>query len=418
MIRKSLVLTLAMAMLAMCFITCQKDQATPETPSAYAPLDGRQVTEAMLSQALQVFGVDALKEGIALEDAGNNVSISPLSLAAALYMVYNGARGKTKEAMEDALRLEQGLDPTQLNTAYRTLLSTLDPRDASIELQLAHAVFWDEWRMFPHDAFLTIMHETFSAATESFSFAEPSAVETINDWVNTNTNGRIEKVIDALDPAEVMFILNALYFKGDWLESFPEEQTSSSEFHLRDGTATEVDMMQADRDVLRYDGSNFTAIELPLKDTSYVMTFIVSSNSGTIDDVVQDLSSGMLKEIDDHVKRARVLLYLPRFEVEYKVSANQMLKNMGMSIAFSGSKADLRNLGYAPEGNLYINRVVHKTYLKIDERGVEGAAVTGVGIGVTSLPPTIRFDHPFVFLLRHKPSKAILFAGKIEDPSI
>jgi serine protease inhibitor len=417
MIRQLFPIVSILIVLVALYTSCNEDSATPEGSSDYQPLDGREVTEAMLADAQETFGLDALKAAVALEDPGKNVSISPLSLSAALYMVYNGARGDTKEAMESALRLEVGLDPAQLNAAYANLLSMLAPDHSAVELQTAHAVYWDQNRITPHDEFLQAMQETFDADQQPMSFAENGAVDIINDWVNEKTNGRIEKVIDQLDPQEVMFILNALYLKADWLLSFPEELTGTSEFYLRDGSTTPVDMMFHDREASHMMGANYTAVELPFKDEAYAMTFIMPTGPAAPDDFVEALNPDVLAEIDAGMHSSHIYLYLPSFEVDYKAQASQMLKNMGMSIAFDQAKADLRNLGQAPEGNLYINRVVHKTYLKIDERGAEGAAVTGVGIGVTSVPPSIKFDRPFVYLLRHIPTKTIVFAGVVANPS-
>ncbi|MDX1408461.1 MAG: serpin family protein, partial [Saprospiraceae bacterium] len=112
----------------------------------------------------------------------------------------------------------------------------------------------------------------------------------------------------------------------------------------------------------------------------------------------------------------RLQLYLPKFETEYKIKLNEVLKALGMSVAFSTSEANLTRLGNAPEGNLYISRVEHKTFLKIDEKGAEGAAVTSVGIGVTSLPPQIAFDRPFMIVLRDRQVNTVVFIGKIENP--
>ncbi|NND34420.1 MAG: hypothetical protein HKN76_17680, partial [Saprospiraceae bacterium] len=286
-------------------------------------------------------------------------------------------------------------------------------------LSLSNAVFWDKSRITPHDDFLDYISSFFTAGAFDLTFKDPNALDVINAWVNTSTQGRIEKIMEEISPEEVLFIINALYFKDDWKYPFPIEATQLRDFTRSDGSIVPTDMMHQDISTLRfYQGSDFSAVELPFADSSYTLTLLLPTASSSPDELVAELSATRLQSLfDKDLKQGRILLNMPKFQIEYKLLLNDVLKSMGMQLAFDPNRANLSKLGSAPEGNLYISRVNHKTYLKVDEKGAEGAAVTSIGVGVTSLPPQLNFDRPHVFVLRNQGTGSLIFAGKIEDPS-
>ena len=177
-------------------------------------------------------------------------------------------------------------------------------------------------------------------------------------------------------------------------------------------------MMSNDAYFSSYRGPDYEAVDLLFADSTFSMTFIKSADPGaTVDEFAGNFSHSDLEELyTKRLSTQRIQLYLPRFETEFKVNLNTTLKSLGMEIAFEPFGADLSRLGRAPEGNLFITRVEHKTFLKIDEKGAEGAAVTSIGVGVTSAPPTMDFNRPFLFVMRDMRYNSIVFIGKIEDP--
>lgn len=376
------------------------------------------VEAKVVATPLGTFGWEALQESLQRATEAENTVVSPLSIAAALYMTYNGANGATKADMQAALNLN-GISVDSLNSAFLELTKLLENAKAGVKLSSANAVFWDEERLSPSQDFLAKMAAFYDAETyeEDFQNNADAVLTQINKWVKDETEGRIEKILEELNPEEVMFLINALYFIGDWEQPFAADVTTDRPFTLSDGREINVPTMYQDSHFAYYDGTDFTGVSCTFADTSLAMWFILPPAEQEIDDFIGTVSYNKIVEgLTTGATTGRIELQLPKFEVEYKIQLNEVLKGMGMEIAFDPQQADFSKLGTTAMGNTYISRVEHKTYLKIDEKGAEGAAVTSVGIGVTSLPPSIKFNRPFLTVLIHKPTKTPVFVGKIENP--
>lgn len=397
----------------LCISSCSKDEV--DSPQNH---DQNKISAdlADFGEANYAFAFDLLHETINRVEAGKNTIISPLSVHIALQMAMNGADEETYTAISTVLHSEEYAETT-INKAYAELIDYLITADGKTAINVANSIFWDKSKMTPHLAFKETMQEHYNAHLEELDFLSPDALTTINDWVNTQTEGRIEKILDKINPEEVMFLINALYFSGDWEVPFPEEGTFDSDFKLSDGSSTPVPMMNHDNLFQFYMGNDLQAVDLVFGDSAYSMTFIRPVNDDTsIDAFIQNLDGDRLKNLwENDLQRSRLFLKLPKFEVEYDINLNDVLKGLGMEIAFDRNKANFSRLG-ASSGNLFIGRVKHKIFLKIDETGAEGAAVTAVGIGVTSAPPTLFFDRSFLIVLRDIKHNSILFTGKIENP--
>ncbi|MCB0689325.1 MAG: serpin family protein [Saprospiraceae bacterium] len=374
-----------------------------------------ELTQEKLEMGLQSFQWQLFQDLVSVESNTDNLNISPLSVAAALYMTYQGAADDTRIQMAKSLGL--GNDTLNLGYAFESLIQELEgPGNI---LHSANAVFWDKDRMHPKSDFLDYSQKYFKADPNPLTFSDPSALNKINDWVKTATNGRIEKIIEQISAEEIMYLMNALYFKADWRYPFAEESTRENEFELADGSMVVTDMMFQDINTLRfYQQNDFTSVELPFADTSYSIILLLPPKGLSCNTFIAGLDGSRLEKLyTTDLVRGRIYLQVPKFEIEYKILLNEVLKKMGMEIAFDPNLADFSNLGSGSEGNLFISRVSHRTYLKIDEKGAEGAAVTSVGIGETSAPPLLSFDRPFVFLLRNNQTGTLIFTGKIENPS-
>jgi serpin B len=357
------------------------------------------------------------QEVIKTQKTAENINISPWSIATSLFMTLRGASGDTRKKMEETVQLPNEAFEYEIGAAFADISEDLKPN--TIEIKSSNAIFWDKDRVEPDAEFLSYLNEYYEAAQFELTFLEPSALETINDWVKKETGERIDKIIDQINPEEIMFVLNALYFKADWQYPFPLESTRASTFKKADGTEIETPFMYQDIDQIRsFRDDQLSAVELPFADGTYSLLVILPAQDKTPDQLIAALSVDRLSTLfKDDLKTGRILLDLPRFEIEYKISLIEALKSLGMDIAFDPQRADFSRIGQAPGGNLFLTKVDHKTYLKIDEKGAEGAAVTSVGVGVTSVPPTFRFDRPFVFILRNNATGVFIFAGKIESLS-
>lgn len=389
-----------------------------EEPSVINDPEIGEVDAELIASPLGTFGWKVAQQTVQRATEAKNTVISPLSIAAALYMTYNGAAGDTRTAMNETLELN-GISVDSLNAAFVELMALLEDTDMGVRLSSSNAVFWDETRLSPAEDFLTKMTSFYQAETfaEDFQNDADAVLDQINAWVDEQTEGRIKKILDDLAPNEVMFLVNALYYIGDWEEPFDSELTTDRTFTLSNGREVMVPTMYQDNQFTYYDGTDFKGVSCTFADTSLAMWFVLPPADQSIDNFLAGLSyDDLVQRFTTQANTGRIELQLPKFEINYKIQLNDALKAMGMEIAFDPMRANFSELGTPAFGNTYISRVEHKTFLKIDEKGAEGAAVTSVGIAITSLPPSITFDRPFLTVLVHKATQVPIFVGKIENP--
>ncbi len=348
--------------------------------------------------------------------ADSNVFISPLSVAMALGMTYNGAAGTTQEAMQQTLGLE-GMTLEEVNQSYRDLIDLLRSLDSRVEFLLANSI-WYRLGMTFEQAFLDLNREFFDAEVTALDFSDPAAGQTINGWVSEKTRGKIEEIVPEQIPWNVvMYLINAIYFKGDWTYQFDKSRTEAARFTLVDGSETTVEMMSHEGEVrIRLAWADGVQLaELPYGGGAYSMTVLLPENAAQIHSLVDLLSweswDAWLAELDS----GEVHVSLPKFRLEYEIGLNEVLKALGMAIAFVPGEADFTRM-YAP-GGLWIDSVVHKTFVDVNEEGTEAAAVTVVSMRDVAGPPGFIVDRPFVFVIREKFSGTILFMGKVMDPT-
>ncbi|MGB0851194.1 MAG: serpin family protein, partial [Bacteroidia bacterium] len=334
------------------------------------------------------FASNLFKAVINSEPSDKNVIVSPLSISTVVKMILAGAEGETAEEILNVY----GDDATKENLLKesRSMNNWLESRTGSSVINLGNSFFYDKNRFHPLSSYKDILTSDFDAEEKAIDFLDnDKALSEINGWVNTETKTRIPKILDDIRPDEVMFLINALYLKADWKQPFDSVSTRPHEFKLDDtGKTTMVDMMYQDNGFNIFKDELSTAIELPYADEDMSMYFI-KSNKGNLDEVISDFNQDKLMEIQANMKRSRVELYIPKFKIEYeKKDVQNALSALGIKSAF-GSGANLN--GMAEEKNIAISRVVHKTFLMIDEKGTEGAAVTAGGVVLTSMPPQEKF---------------------------
>jgi serpin B len=279
--------------------------------------------------------------------------------------------------------------------------------DAGTTFSIANSIWYEQ--TFPFNAaFLNESKLYFDARVEALDFTSPSAVTTINSWVSAQTNDRIPKILDNIAREEVMFLVNAIYFKGIWQKQFDKSKTVDAPFHAADGTTATVKMMERDDGVQYTATSEYSAVDLPYGNSAFTMTVVLPN--GDIDAFAESFDQAKWSALVGSLRDTNMPVYLPRFRVEWKRMLNEDLQQLGMRLAFN--QADFTRM--SPRGlDLFITRVVQKTFVDVDEEGTEAAAATLVGIGVVSLPAAFRADHPFLVVIRERFSGTILFIGKI-----
>ena len=349
-------------------------------------------------------------------EQNKNVFISPFSVSMAFGMLLNGANGSTLDSLEQVLG-DAGMSLNDINNAYKNISALLTALDAHVIFQNANSIWYrDGFPVLPN--FLTDNKNYFDAEVDSLDFTLPNAVQTINNWVNAKTNGKIPTIINgSIPPDIVMYLINAIYFKGTWTYKFDTSGTKDAPFTCADGSITTCKLMSQEDTYAYYADNSLQAIDLPYGDRSFSMTVILPANGTSIDQFASALTQAQWNTIINKLDSAKVDLYLPKFTLNYSKSLKDALIALGMGIAFDPLRADLSHI--SSKVGLFVSDVLHKTYVDVDEEGTEAAAVTAIGISqsVVINKTVMRVDHPFIFTIRERQSGTILFIGKVVNPS-
>jgi len=378
---------------------------------------GLTIGEQQLVESGNTFGFELFKE-IVEQEGDKNIFISPLSVSMALGMTLNGADDDTCEAMKQTLELV-GLTEEDINKSYQSLIELLRGLDPQVLFQIANSIWYREG-FAVKQSFLDTCQQYFDAVVAGLDFSDLDAADTINGWVDESTNGKIEEIVDSpIHPLTVMFLINAIYFKGTWKYEFDEQDTRSETFYLIDGSESACQMMQQEATLAYYENNDFQVVDLPYGNGKYSMTVLLPAQDKNIDELIAELNDSNWNEWMGNLSQEEIELYLPKFTVEYEIKLNDVLKAMGMEVAFDSVQADFTRMYDADQtiGNLYIHEVKHKTFVEVNEEGTEAAAVTSVEMRLTSAGPYMRVNRPFIFAIRENHSGSILFAGKIVEPT-
>jgi serpin B len=295
-------------------------------------------------------------------------------------------------------------------------LVRLDPK---VILNIANSI-WYKLNFPVQNEFINLNSQYYYAEVNELDFSLPEAKDIINGWVDEKTEGLIPEIIDNISPDVVMYLINAIYFKGVWKYEFDPEKTSERDFYLEDGRNMKVDMMEMEEEVLYTSNDIFQAVSLPYGDGQFNMFIMLPAAQKTTADIVAELNNDNWDSWIGSLQTEQVVVKLPKFKFDFFRLLNDDLTDMGMGIAFDPDNADFS--GINPERDLYISRVLHKTFIDVNEEGTEAAAVTAVEISETSYnpnEPVIRYfvaDHPFLFAIRENSSGTILFMGRVGQP--
>ncbi|MBH8577369.1 serpin family protein [Nostocaceae cyanobacterium CENA369] len=390
--------------------------AQSDIPQSEYPLPKKIANnDTKLVNANNKFGFKLFSEILKNNSSENNIFISPSSVAIALAMTYNGASGTTQQAMAKTLEL-QGMSLPEINSAYASLKELLEKPSEKVQLTIANSLWARKDVSFQPD-FLKTTQNFYKAQVTNLDFQDVTAPNTINNWVKEKTNGKINKIVATIKPDEVLFLINAIYFKGKWSDEFDKTQTAEHPFHLISGKQKQHPMMSQTGDYRYYENEQFQAVSLPYgldrKISFYI--FLPKQNSN-LNVLYQNLSLENWEKWMTQFRKQEGFIRLPRFKTDYDVTLNDALKALGMEEAFS-DKANFSNMGQ----NLTISQVKHKTFVEVNEEGTEAAAATSVGIQATSLrqqPEPFRMivDRPFFCAIRDNQTGSILFMGSILEP--
>ena len=410
---KTIFAFLAFAMLFLAS-SCQKDSLDDNTGKyEEIPLDEK---SAQIVDADNQFGLELFQHVYNSETNYKNIMVSPLSVSLALAMTYNGAVGDTKTAMQETLKL-YGLTPEEINTSYKTLVNALKSLDSKVILEIANAIYYRDNFQVELD-FINTNENYYDAKISALDFSSPNAVKTINNWVADKTNNKIETILNEISPDQVMFLLNAIYFKGIWESKFEKENTERKDFYPENGTTIQTDFMQQTNAVLYSSTNLFSAIQLPYGQGNYNMYVFLPNEDKTLQDITDNLNGDNWELWKENFYERNVDIEFPKFKYEYEIKLNDILSDMGMGIAFSPFGADFT--GINKNGGLNIDYVKHKSFIEVNEEGTEAAAVTVVAIELTSVGPDqnilFKVNRPFMFAITEKSTGAILFIGTVKSP--
>jgi serine protease inhibitor len=409
--KNPLLIFLTLAVIAGLF-SCSKENEEPDlTPKS---LDLSTMAPEVIAYGNE-FGVELFTK-VSLEES-DNFMLSPLSASTALTMLLNGCNGDTYDQLKETLKYPENMTLSEINGVYKSLVAQLLVVDPKVRLALANAIFYRQG--FSVKApFLNTMSTDFDAEVAGLDFSLPSALTTINGWASDNTNGKIPKVLNEISPDAVMFLMNALYFKGDWSYQFDKSLTSDRPFYTDGSTSVNVSTMKGDVGSKVTSGSNYRAIELPYGCTNFTMAVIVPV--GTLPDFITSLTpekwNAITSAFDEKEEYGKLTVYMPKYKFSYEKYLNDQLQAMGMLDAFNPDLADLSGIS---DASIYVNFVKQNTFVEVDEKGTEAAAVTTVGVYATSFPPQpmeFVIDKPFVFAIRERTTNTLLFIGQVTDP--
>ncbi|MDR3267883.1 MAG: serpin family protein [Tannerella sp.] len=390
-----------------------KEEATEKAP--LIPREDIILTqgEQAVLEGNNAFAFELLKDVFRNEEEEANIFLSPLSATLALAMLNNGAAGETQTQIQTALGYgEQTRD--DVNGYFQKMVQAMQKLDASVSFESANALWIaDNLPVFP--SFKEVNQTYFEAEARNVDFTDPATKGVINEWIAEKTHDLIPEFLDGLDPYTRMFLVNALYFKGDWTLHFDPENTKDAPFHNANGAATDVKMMDFAEEVdLNYRSKEtFELVELPYGNEAFGMLLLLPREDASLASIVEDLEEADLSGL--HLQRLK--LRLPRFKIEYTKTLNEDLMALGMTSMFS----DYADFSQISSEGLMVSSVLQKTFIEVNEEGTEAAGVTGIVMTTLAEPalkpviPVLEFNRPFIYFIKEQSTGSVFFAGVIRN---
>ena len=366
-------------------------------------------------QGNNAFGFHLLQAISEEEQQQGNIFISPLSATLALGMLNNGAAGITSEEIRTALGCAD-VPTEEMNDYFLKMLTALLDIDPELTFESANSI-WIREEFQPLPSFVEANQEKYDAQVRYENFANPATLGLINGWCAEKTHDMIDKILDQINPAEIMYLINALYFKGLWTAPFEKEQTTDETFANENGTTPLVPMMRQEIELNYARHELFEAVEVPYGNEAFSAVFVLPSEGVTPASLIESLDATVWNDCISNLSAQTVQLGIPRLELACEFELNKALKKLGMVSMFGNEDTDLT--GIHPTASLFVSQVKQKTALKINEEGTEASAVTLVGIMSAASPdmkpvPFI-LNRPFLLFIKEKSTGAILFGGLVRE---
>ena len=355
----------------------------------------------------------ALLGKVSAAQPGSNVFVSPLSASFALGMTLNGAANQTFDEMRAALQFGAATQG-EIDEGYKSLIALLGSLDPAVKMQIANSIWYRNG--FPFlQSFLDAGRTYFDAEIRGLNFADAAAsLAVINGWVSGKTNGKIPTILDQISDDNVMFLINAIYFNGSWRDKFDPAETRDASFHASGGATQPMQLMHRHATMSYAESPTYLAVDLPYGNSAFTMTVVLPKAGTDVESLAESFTAATWQSLTSRLHDGDVDLSLPKLKLTYERTLNDDLKALGMVSAFRPSGADFTRM--SPAGrDLYISFVKQKAFVDVHEEGTEAAAVTVVGVSVTSVPVpiVIRVDRPYLFVIRERLSGTVLFMAKI-----
>ena len=405
----SLLLVCAMAVnLTGCTMKVQaKDLMEGITPNNVDALDDLSSQNADVTD----FAIRLFK---ASNENGKNTLISPLSVLCALAMTANGAEEETLAQMEEVL----GMTTDELNLYLYSYMKNL-PQGDKYKLSLANSIWFTEDERFTvNQDFLQTNADYYGADIYKAPF-DKQTLKDINNWVKQNTDGMIPEILDQIPPEAIMYLVNALAFEAEWSEIYEKHQVKDGEFTKEDGTKQDVKFMYGSEGTY-FEDEKATGFMKRYKGGKYAFVAMLPNEGVSVSEYIASLDGESLNALLANPQYATVHTSIPKFETEYKVEMSEILKSMGMTEAFDMYNADFEGLGTSADGNIYISRVLHKTFISVGEKGTRAGAATIVEMkdgaaAEPTEPKEVYLDRPFVYMLVDCENNIPFFIGTMMD---
>ena len=328
-------------------------------------------------------------------------------------MLLNGADGDVRQSILNTIDFKD-YTAEEVNEGFRDLTKLLLSMDRKINFGLANSV-WYRNDLTVKNQFSSVIQNHYDGIVKGLDFANPASKDIINAWVESKTNNRIKNLINQINPDEVMFLVNAIYFKGDWTHQFDKSKTKKAPFTTLNGTTTQVDMMFSKGVSMKYKStSDFQLLDLPYGNGQFRFTILLPHEYAGILDLTETINAQTFNSTINSADSISAELELPKFKMTWKDDLKPSLAQMGMLMV------GFPLLFEGPTPPIQVGRVIHQSFLEVNEEGSEAAAATAIGMEFTSIGPSrptkITIDKPFLFMIREKHSGVILFMGQLTDP--
>jgi serine protease inhibitor len=403
-----LLFTLLMTLL--CLGACKKDNdVNNQEPGKDLVLTSIEQQQAVADNN---FSLKLLKQVATTSITNKNLMLSPLSISMAIAMTSNGSNGTTLQGIHNTLGFN-GFSEAQINNYYQHLLTDLPALDSKATVKIANSI-WYRNNFEVAAPFLQTNTNYYKAAVEALDFNNPASLTKINNWVNSQTNGKIPTIIEEIPANAVMYLINAVYFKSIWQYPFDKSKTAKSAFYTSPTSTVQADFMNANTTFKMGGKADASIYELPYGNGKYSMVMVLPAADKTVNDLISTLDNAKWNGWLSNLSTVTRDIKMPKFKFAYDITLNETLQALGMATAFDANAADFTRIN--SKGGLYISKVKHKSFIEVNEEGTEAAAATSVEITFTSAPQPVIINRPFLFAIREVNTGLILFSGVVNNP--